>query len=115
MADIREHAGRDGRTATPDEARKTMSDEELLDHAARTLAHTRRIIDSEDATAWAILSAVKRHGVAMWQMGQHQVEWDWFCTLSHKAAWGDVFYKAEHQATPIQAIREAAREWSKTR
>jgi hypothetical protein len=83
--------------------------------AARTLAHTRRIIEAEDATAWAILSAIKRHGVAVWQMGQHGQTWDWFCTLSHKAAWGDVFYKAEHEATPLQAVRDAAREWAKTR
>ena len=99
-----------------------MSEQELDEEttrayafAAETLAHTRKQIEDPESTIVGILSAVGRHGVAVWQMGQHGQTWNWFCTLSYKAAWGDVFYKAEHMYTLREAIREAAREWSKTR
>lgn len=92
-----------------------MIDPTTTDHAAATLANTRHIIDSRWTIPDTILAALARHGVAVWQLGQHAPEYDWFCTLSHKAAWGDVFYKAEHCATLDAAVRQAAKEWSDTR
>lgn len=92
----------------------TTTDPELPDHAATTLTATRHIIDSNESID-TVLWALARHGVAVWQLGQHSPAYDWFCTLSHKAAWGDVFYKAEHCATLDAAVRQAAKEWSDTR
>lgn len=83
--------------------------------AARTLADTRRIIDDAAASPSTILAAVARHGIAVWQLGQHERTWQWFCTLSYKAAWGDVVYTIVYAPTMDAAIRAAAREWSKTR
>lgn len=96
---------------------ETMVDKETqqaYDHAAETLEDTRRIIE-EGYPIETVIGALKRHGVAVWIIGQRGDDWQWDCLLSHKAAWGDVFYKATHRATMDLAIREAAREWIKTR
>lgn len=83
--------------------------------AAETLANTRSLIANNEADADTILWAMARHGIAVWQLGQYGYGDTWFCTLSSKAAWGDVFHKAEHRASMLDAIMEAARVWSKTR
>jgi hypothetical protein len=71
---------------------------------------TREIIDNA-ADGVSILIALSQHGRAVWQIGQHGHTWDWFCTLSYKAAWGDVFWKSEHAPTMDEAIRQAAQAW----
>lgn len=92
-----------------------MTDQELSDYAATMLANTRMIIGGQFYMTDEVLTALARHGIAVWQLGQHNWQWDWFCTLSYKAGWGDVFYKAEHCATLDAAVRQAAKEWSDTR
>lgn len=66
---------------------------------------------AETGPASLVLSRIKSRGVAVWQAGQHNNEWDWFCTLSHKARWGDVFWKSEHCASLDSAICRAAAAW----
>ena len=71
------------------------------------------VINNPQSSSEDILAAVKRHGIAIWQLGQHGNTWDWFCQLSHKASWGDRGWKAEHCATMDEAIRLSAQEYSK--
>lgn len=92
-----------------------MTDQEISDYAEQMLFSTRSAIENDAYTVEGLLRALARHGVAVWQIGQRGDDWTWDCQLSHKAAWGDVFYKATHCATLDAAVRAAAREWSDTR
>jgi hypothetical protein len=74
---------------------------------------TIRVINDPLSTGTDILSALRRHGIAIWQAGQHGDTWDWFCQLSHKAEWGDRGWTAKHCATMDEAIRVAAQEYAK--
>jgi hypothetical protein len=71
------------------------------------------VLNNPQSSAIEILTAIRRHGIAVWQMGQHGDTWDWFCQLSHKASWGDRGWTARHCATMDAAIRVAAQEYAK--
>lgn len=88
-------------------------DDEMMARRDALLTDTKQIIDNPFSTAADILEAVKRHGIAVWQLGQHAHEWTWFCQLSHKALWGDRGWTAKHCATMDDAIRGAAQEYAK--
>lgn len=74
---------------------------------------TLRVINNPQSSSIEIVTAVRRHGIGIWQLGQHAHVWDWFCQLSHKASWGDRNWTALHCATMDDAIRAAAKEYAK--
>lgn len=80
---------------------------------AELFKDTLGVINNPQSSSIEILTAIRRHGIAVWQLGQHDQTWDWFCQLSHKASWGDRGWTAKNCATMDEAIRAAAKEYSK--